>query len=192
MDEKELILRIEKKDRAAQKYLFEKYSALFFGICLRYASTSDEADDILQEGFIRIFLNIKKFSGSGSFEGWMKKIIVNNAINHYHRYYKHRFHADVADIKEEEIIDNKAFEQEFSYEELLKIIRDLPQGYKQIFNLYAIEGFKHKEIAKMLKISESTSKSQYHRAKLILQEKLNKIIEQRKKIKLEHNVNTSQ
>lgn len=181
MEEKELINRLLKKDRAAQKILFEKYSALFYGICLRYAYTNDEADDILQEGFLKIFFNIRKFSGFGSFEGWMKRIIVNNAINYYHKFYKYRYHTDVTEIQTTQSDDKLFDENDFSYDELLKIIKELPPGYKQVFNLYAIEGFKHKEIAEALQISENTSKSQYHRAKKILQEKIEQILEQRKK-----------
>ncbi|MBN2891552.1 MAG: sigma-70 family RNA polymerase sigma factor [Bacteroidales bacterium] len=181
MEEKELIKRLLRKERAAQKYLFEKYSALFYGICLRYSYSNDEADDIMQEGFLKIMYNVKKYSGKGSFEGWMKRIIINNAINYYHKNYKYRHHFDVDEIRETKTEDNLLQESDFTYKELLTVIKELPPGYKQIFNLYAIEGFKHKEIAEMLKISENTSKSQYHRAKKILQDKLEKILEQRKK-----------
>ncbi len=175
MNEKELVKRLKKKDKKAQKILFDKYSALFYAMSLRYAYSSDEAQDIMQEGFLRIFRNIKQFSGKGSFEGWMKRIIINNAINYYHKYYKYRYHDDVSESVKIETNDKLYDENDFTYEELLSLINDLPPGYKTIFNLYAVEGFKHKEIAKMLKISENTSKSQYHRAKKILQDKLEKI-----------------
>lgn len=176
MNEKELVSKLQKKDRKAQKYLYEKYSSLFYAICIRYAYSNDEADDMLQEGFIKILFNIQKYLGKGSFEGWMKRIIVNNAVNYYHGNYKYRYHHDITELRDIKSETSDIDESEFSYEELLGMIRELPQGYMQIFNLYAIEGYKHKEIAKMLNISENTSKSQYHRAKKCLQ---GKILEQR-------------
>lgn len=172
MDESSLIERLKRKDKKAQKLLYDQYSSLFFGICIRYATNNDEAGDIMQEGFIKIFMNINQYSGAGSFEGWMKRIIVNNAINYYHKYYKYRYHDDVSSAIKIESDDKFYNESEFSYEELLDVIAELPIGYKTIFNLYAIDGYKHKEIAKILKISENTSKSQYHRAKKILQTRL--------------------
>jgi len=175
MSEKELLNRLIKKDRRAQKILFDKYSALFYTICLRYASSSDDAQDMLQEGFIKIFTHIKQFSEKGSFEGWMKRIIINNSINYYHKTYKFRYHDDVNESYELETDESLYDENDFTYEELIKMINELPIGYKTIFNLYAIEGFKHKEIAEMLNISENTSKSQYHRAKKILQDKIEAI-----------------
>ncbi len=175
MDEKSLIERLKKRDKKAQKYLFDKYSGLFFAMSIRYADNYDDAKDILQEGFIKIFLNIDKYSGTGSFEGWMKRIIINNAINHYHKEIKHRYHDDISESFDLHS-DEKFYEdKDFTYDELLKIINELPTGYRTIFNLYAIEGYKHKEIAEILNISESTSKSQYHRAKKILQIKLEEI-----------------
>lgn len=175
MTEEKLVNRLKKRDRSAQKYLYDTYSGLFYSMSLRYASNTDEAQDILQEGFVKIFKYVKQFSGKGSFEGWMKRIIVNNAINYYHKSLKYRYHDDVNesyDIKSEDSFYDEA---SFTYEELLKLINELPIGYRTIFNMYAIEGYKHKEIAEMLNISENTSKSQYHRAKKILQDQLNKI-----------------
>ena len=180
MEENELIKRLIRKDRVAQKFLFDKYSTLFYGICIRYSYTNTEAEDVLQEGFMKIFSNIKKFSGLGSFEGWMKRIIVNNSINYYHKYYKYRYHSDVSEIYDTKTADNLFDENDFSYEEILQEINTLPPGYKQVFNLYAIEGYKHKEIAKLMKINVNTSKSQYHRAKKALQEKLESILKLRK------------
>lgn len=175
MTELDLVNRLKKKDKKAQKYLYDKYSALFYSMCIRYATNNDEAKDILQEGFVKIFRYIKQFSGKGSFEGWMKKIIVNNAINYYHKFLKYRYHDDINESYDIESDDNFYNESTFTYDELLQIINDLPIGYRTIFNMYAIEGYKHKEISEMLNISENTSKSQYHRAKKILQERLAKI-----------------
>ena len=179
MDERLLIERLKKKDKKAQKILYNQYSSLFYGICVRYATNYDEAGDILQEGFIKIFMNISQYSGKGSFEGWLKRIIINNAINYYHKYYKYRYHDDVSESINIKSDDNFYMDSDFSYDELLHIISELPVGYRTIFNLYAFEGYKHKEIAKMLKISENTSKSQYHRAKKILQKQLLQIKQSR-------------
>ena len=175
----EIVKRLQKGDRKAQKQIYDKYSGLFYAICLRYASNTDEAWDLLQEGFIRIFFNIKSFKGKGSFEGWMKRIVINNAINHYYKDKKYRYHEDIDENYEIKSEDRLFDDADFTYEELLEIIRQLPSGYRTIFNLYAIEGYKHKEIAKILGISESTSKSQYHRAKKILQKILKDIKKKR-------------
>lgn len=175
----ELISRLKRADRQAQKELYDKYSGLFYVICLRYSANSDEAKDILQEGFLKIFLNIKQYNGKGSFEGWMKRIIINNAINSYHKELKRRYAVDIDDLYNLEGDNYEIDKADFSYEELLELIQKLPKGYRTVFNLFAIEGYKHKEIAEMLNISESTSKSQYHRAKKILQTWLTKIKKQR-------------
>lgn len=175
----ELISRLKKEDKKAQKELYDKYSGLFYVICLRYSANSDEAKDFLQEGFIKIFLNIKQYNAKGSFEGWMKRIIINNAINNYHKELKRRYAVDIDEVYNLESDNYKIDESDFSYEELLQFVQKLPKGYRTIFNLFAIEGYKHKEIAEMLDISESTSKSQYHRAKKILQTWLTKIKEER-------------
>lgn len=180
MKEEVLIEKLKKQDRLAQKELFDKYKSLFYAIALRYASSKDEAKDILQETFMKIFANIKKYSGTGSFEGWMKKILVNHSINYFRRNSKH-FFEDVEKVKD--ISYDEIYKQnDFSYEEIFEAIKQLPLGYRTIFNLYAIEGYKHKEIAEMLNISENTSKSQYHRAKLFLQYKLQQIKELKNEI----------
>jgi RNA polymerase sigma factor (sigma-70 family) len=177
MTERELIERCINKDRQAQKYLFEKYSTLFLGICIRYVKNRDEAEDVLQEGFIKIFRNIKEYKAFGSFEGWMKKIIINTSITHINRNLKHQYHSDIDDIKEISVEEEYFEECDFTGEELLNVIQSLSDGYKTVFNLYAIEGYKHKEIAEMLNIDVNTSKSQYSRAKKIIQNKLEELKE---------------
>ena len=174
--EKEIVERLKRGDRKAQKFIFDRYSSLFLGVAIRYAGSKEAAEDILQEAFLKIFTNIKSFKGTGSFEGWMRRIVINTAIIHYHKETKHKFHKDFDEIQEIDIEGDVSYEidnAEFTMEELLEVIKSLPKGYRTIFNLYAIEGYKHKEIAKMLGIDESTSKSQYHRAKKLLQKKLN-------------------
>jgi len=184
MDEIELIDRCKKQDSSAQKFLYNKYSGLLLGICSRYSKSLSDAEDILQEGFLKIFLNIKYFAAIGSFEGWLKKIMVNTAITHYHKNLKHQYHYDIEDIKEISIETNEFEEIEFSKEELFETIQSLPDGYKMVFNLYAVEGYKHKEIAEMMSIDINTSKSQYSRAKKIIQTKLLEL-KQKKYVKLQ-------
>ncbi len=163
-------------NQIAQKKLYDVYSHIFFGLCIRYASDNAEAEDILQEGFIKIFTKISKYSGKGSFEGWMKRIIINIAITTYHKNKKHNQLYNIDTINERNIYTNEPERESFSKDELLQAVRSLPKGYRIVFNLFAIEGYKHKEIANILNISINTSKSQYSRAKKLLRKKL-KILE---------------
>jgi len=160
------------KSRKAQKILYDRYSQILLGICCRYARDRSEAEDILQEGFIKIFSNIEQYSGLGSFEGWMKRIIVNTSITYYHKNVKHIHNEDINEIRETKIEENNYEESDFTREELFNVISELPMGYKTIFNLYAIEGYKHKEIAEKLGIDINTSKSQFSRARKLIQKKL--------------------
>ena len=168
MSDAELIYGCLNRDKKAQKTLYDKYAPKMFGICLRYFRNSDEAEDALQEGFIRIFNNIDKFRNEGSFEGWMHRIMVNTALNCYKSSVKHYYSTDYDEI-EEVIEDTKLKFDNLSVEYLLKLIQNLPDGYRMIFNMYEIEGYSHKEIAQMLNISINTSKSQLMKAKRNLQ-----------------------
>ena len=144
------------------------------GICIRYATDIPEAEDILQESLIKIYINIGDFSGEGSFTGWMRKIVVNTAITYYHKNLKHNHYVEIEEVFTSEI-GKDVTDNEFTSEELKMILDELPPGYKAVFNLYAIEGYKHKEIAKMLEIDVNTSKSQYSRARAFIQKKLKKL-----------------
>lgn len=171
-----LIEKCRKNDRAAQKLLYNRYAPIMLGICMRYVYERSEAEDILQEGFLKIFTKIGEFEGRGSFEGWMKRIFVNTAITHYHKNAKHnKYHYDINEVHVPKSEKPAYGESEYTREELLKIIHSLPEGYKIVFNLYALEGYKHKEIAEMLKIDINTSKSQYSRAKKLIRKKLEAI-----------------
>jgi RNA polymerase sigma-70 factor (ECF subfamily) len=172
LDERQIIDGCCRKDRNAQKALFDRYAAMLLGVCVRYSSRHDEAEDILQEGFVKIFSNIRDYAGTGSFINWMKKIMINTSITHYHRNLKHAWHKDIEKVQEMEIEGNVYHEADFTREELTKTIQELPHGYRMVFNLYAIEGFKHKEIAAMLDIDVNTSKSQYSRARSLIRKKL--------------------
>jgi RNA polymerase sigma-70 factor (ECF subfamily) len=145
------------------------------GICMRYATCQEEAEDIMQEGFVKIFMNIKEFKGDGLLVAWMRRIMINTAITHYHKMRKHRYHDDLEEVRESKFEDQGWGEADFSKEELYKVIQRMPEGYRMVFNLYAVEGYKHREIAEILTIDENTSKSQYSRARRWLQERLLKI-----------------
>ena len=147
IDQEKIIERCKRYDRKAQKELYDVYSPVLLGICIRYSKSKEEAEDILQDGFIKILTKINDFKGEGSFEGWMKRIIVNTAISHYHKNKKHNENYDIDEINETDIKGHSFESSDFTREELLKVIDSLPEGYRVVFNLYAIEGYKHKEIA---------------------------------------------
>jgi len=160
----QIIAKCQKNDRKAQKRLYEIYSPLLLGICMRYAKDKQEAEDVLQDGFIKIFSNIDKFDGKGSFESWVRRVMINTAITNYRANLKRYYQDEISDVNEYKFV-GEVDESEFTIEELLGAIRKLPKGYAMVFNLYAIEGYKHKEIAEMLEIDISTSKTQFLRAR---------------------------
>jgi len=182
LGEEELIERCRNKDSKAQKILYDRYAGLMLGICMRYVYERAEAEDILQEGFLKIFTKITEFEGRGSFEGWLKRVFVNTAITHYHKSSKHnKYHYEIGDVQESKFEKETYTESEFTRDELFKVVDSLPEGYKMVFNLYAIEGYKHKEISKLLEIDINTSKSQYSRAKKLIRKKLNQFKKEAKK-----------
>lgn len=169
--EKEIISGCLKRKRKAQKALFEKYHAPLMGICMRYSKSRAEAEDVLMMGFTRIFRKINLYSGKGSFEGWMKKIMVRMAIDNFRKNNKYYFHEQYEDLYKE--IDHATYiPDNLSLNEILQTIQELPPGYRMVFNLFAIEGYSHKEIADMLGITESTSKTQLLKARKKLQVQL--------------------
>ena len=155
--------------------LYDKYSRFLLGVCMRYAIDKAEAEDILQDSFLKIFFNIKDFSGTGSFIGWLRKVAVNTAITQYHKNLKYRYHVDIDEYVSVEAGVPSFEEDFFTSEELYKVLNELPAGYRMVFNLYAVEGYKHKEIAEILGIDTNTSKSQYSRAKAVIRDKLEKM-----------------
>lgn len=165
-----LVQGCKNDDPQSQRALFEKYYGLLFGICLRYANDRDEAKDILQEGFVKIFNHIKNYEFTGSFEGWMKRVMINTAIDQYRKHQNEPYLQDI-DAGPEPGIPEEGLEN-LKEEDLLKLIQGLPEGYRMVFNLYIIEGYNHQEIAEMLEINEGTSKSQLAKAKKMLQKKL--------------------
>jgi RNA polymerase sigma-70 factor (ECF subfamily) len=143
-----------------------------FGTCLRYAGNFQDAQDILQEGFIKVFEKIHQFAFKGAFEGWLRKIMVNTALEKYRLHYR-QVAAD-ENIKAADYEDDTDIASDIDVAELVRIIQELTPKYRVVFNLYALEGYSHKEISEMLNISEGTSKSNLSRARTILQEKVNK------------------
>lgn len=166
-----LINQCLKNNPLAQRTLYDKYSKKFFAICLRYCKYEEDAQDILQNGFIKIFTKLDTFNHSGSFEGWMKRIITNTAIEFYRKNINFQDIEDIHVQNDNAIIETSTID----LDTFLKIIQKLPDGYRIVFNMYAIEGFNHKEIAQKLNISEGTSKSQLSRARAILQKKIEEL-----------------
>lgn len=169
-DSHELILKgCLTGDRVSQQKLYNSYSRKMMGVCMWYAKNREEAEEILQDGFIRVFKYLKSFTGEGSFEGWMRKIMVSAALTKYRNKSAHlrpviEFNAEMHDIYEE-----PSFMYAYDEQQLLKLIQTLSPAYRLVFNLYVFEGMKHREIAKSLNISESTSKSNLADARKILQ-----------------------
>jgi len=171
MSDDELVQRCIRKEPQAQKLLYESFSRKMMGICSRYCETTGEAEDILQDGFVKIFQKIDTFKGNGSLEGWMKRIMVNTALDAYRKAKNFRHSIDIDTIEYTAETHQHVLES-MGAKDLLLLIKTMPRGFRTVFNLYAIEGFAHKEIAEMLEITESTSKSQYSRARAYLQKLL--------------------
>lgn len=166
--ESELLQYCIKGQRVHQEIFYKKYASKMFGICLGYANDRDQAKDILQDGFIKIFASIENYNNNGSLEGWVRRIIVNTAIDYYRKSIKQ---LNNVDIEEAENMDGETSILENIYEkELLSLIQKLPEGSRIIFNLFVIEGYSHLEISELLNISQGTSKSQFSRARLLLKE----------------------
>lgn len=167
--EAELVEGCKKGHPTYQRALYQRFYKLMYGVCLRYTDNRDDAEDILQDGFVKVFKNLNSFQGKGSFEGWVRRIMVHTSIEHYRKSSRY-FMVDVNDAYDLET-DSDVIGS-LSRDEILAVIRSLPVGYRTVFNLYAVEGYSHQEVADMLGISEGTSKSQLSRAKKILQEKI--------------------
>jgi len=167
---KEIIKKCSSGDGKAQAMLYQHFAEKMYVVCLRYSKDATEAEDNLQEGFVKVFTKIKQYSFKGSFEGWMRRIIVNTALEKF-RKKNHLYPVEDVVVYENVAFTNDLVER-ISAQELLSIIKELPPRYKMVFNLYAIEGYSHKEIAEMMGISEGTSKSNLSRARAILQKKV--------------------
>ncbi|MFH7007041.1 RNA polymerase sigma factor [Flavobacterium plurextorum] len=171
-DLEKYIKKCIKNDREAQLKIYQLFSPVLYGICLKYMKNEDDAKDVFQEAFVIVFQKMSQYKFEGSFEGWLKRIFINKLIETLSKKKKESFFLDVfdpdTDFVEEEDLDIQPIEQE----KLLEYIRDLPDQYRTVFNLYVFEKLKHREIAELLNISEGTSKSNLNRAKHILQKRI--------------------
>ena len=163
-------------NRKAQKALFETYKSSMMGVCLRYCKSKDEAEDVLMMAFMTILSEIHTFRRESSLNSWIRRIVVNTAINNYRKNLKHYFHSDIDEVSEIDIEGGEDFQisDSHSADAILKVMQELPEGYRIVLNLYLVEGYKHREIAEMLGITDGTSKSQLSKARKIIQEKLAK------------------
>ena len=161
-----------KGDRKCQDQLYKMFSNRMFGLCLQYADNYEDACDILQDGFIKVFRKLDQFKGKGSFEGWIRRIMINTALERY-RSQLHLYPLQEGAGKDDRMGYEEVFEK-LSAEELIKLVQDLPPRYRMVFNMYAIEGYTHKEIAENMGITVGTSKSNLSRAREILQRKVKK------------------
>jgi len=174
VSEKDLIEGCQKGKAKLQKLLYERYAPKMLGVCMRYFNSKEEAQDALQDGFVKVYTKINNFRGQGSFEGWIRRIMVNTSLNLIRSNLKHQYHEDVADARIQIADFNVEFDQ-FNVQDIMKLIQDLPNGYRVVFNMYEIDGFSHKEIAEELNVSINTSKSQLLKARRSLRAGLEKL-----------------
>ena len=175
--EEDLIARCQKENPQAQALLYNKYAKKMFAICLRYIKTPDEAEDTMINAFMKVFTNISKFEGKGSFEGWMRRIMVNESLTYLRRNKSMYLEVDIEKADYEP--DYNSLSNHLETEDLMVMVGNLPVGYRTVFNLYAVEGYSHKEIAEQLGITVSTSKTQLSRARAQLK---NQLIESEKQL----------
>jgi RNA polymerase sigma factor (sigma-70 family) len=179
--ESDLINGCIEGNRRMQEELYNRFSGRMYAVCLRYAGNGEEAQDILQDGFIKVYKKLDSFRGEGSFEGWVRRIFVNTAIEHFRR---KKYLSPVTE-KEENTIEGKytSVLDEMAAKDIMALVQELSPGYRTVFNMYVVEGYSHKEIATMLGISEGTSKSQLSRAKVILQDMVKQFIDNQRTTK---------
>lgn len=164
MSDEDLIKACLGGDTVAQKSLYDRFSRKMMGVCIRYTGDYEEAQDVLQDAFVKVFEKLNTYSGNGSFEGWVRRIFVNTALDAYRKNKQSRQNQDIDEVGYA-LSSSDDVVSDLSAQDLLKILDKIPTGYKVVFNLYVIEGYSHKEIADQLGITESTSKSQFSRAR---------------------------
>ncbi|QJP35003.1 sigma-70 family RNA polymerase sigma factor [Nonlabens sp. Ci31] len=172
MNLEKIIKQCKKGDIKAQKELYDTYKDGLFVLCLKYSRNREEAEDNLQDSFMVIFTSIEKYKGKGSFEGWMKRIVINKAITLFKR--ESNFNVLINEDITKDIVIEKSLISAIPLQEILRAVQELPTRYKMVFNLYEMDNYTHKEVAQMLDITEGTSKSNLYRAKVILKESLQK------------------
>lgn len=172
VSETDLIQGCINGNRQMQEFLYQKYASKMYGVCLRYSGNAEDANDLLQEGFIKIFKNLTKFRGEGSFEGWIRRIFVNTSIEHFRKKVKLY---NVTEVQENTIEDyDLNILDTLAEKDIISLVNELSPGYRAVFNMHVVEGYSHKEIADILEINEGTSKSQLARAKGVLKKLLEK------------------
>jgi RNA polymerase sigma factor (sigma-70 family) len=179
INENDLISGCVAGDRRVQELLYQRFAPKMYAVCLRYANNTDDAQDLLQEGFIKVYRNLEKFRKEGSFEGWVRRVFVNTAIEHYRR----KVTLNTIGEKEERMIEDSAWNvlDHLAERDIIQLVQELSPGYRSVFNMYVIEGYSHKEIGDILDISEGTSKSQLARAKAILQKRVQEFLDSKRK-----------
>lgn len=162
-------------ERRMQEELYRRFAPKMYAVCLRYANNADDAQDLLQEGFIKVYRNLHRFRAEGSFEGWIRRVFVNTSIEHFR---KKSTKLSMVTDKEENTIEDADITalHKLAEKDIINIIQELSPGYRTVFNLYVVEGYSHKEIGDLLGISEGTSKSQLARAKGVLQKKISQYL----------------
>lgn len=167
-------------NRKMQYELYQRFAPKMYGVCLRYAANAEEAEDLLQEGFVKVFRKLDSFRREGSFEGWVRRIFVNTAIEQFRR----KTYLQPITEREEDTVEGKYLSvlDNLAERDIIGLVQQLSPGYRTVFNMYVVEGYTHKEVADALGISEGTSKSQLSRAKLILQDLVQRHLEKRKKV----------
>ncbi|HVZ56652.1 MAG TPA: RNA polymerase sigma factor [Chitinophagaceae bacterium] len=177
--ESDLLQGCLRGDRRMQEALYQRFAPRMYAVCLRYAGSAAEAEDILQDGFVKVFRKLDSFRGEGSLEGWVRRIIVNTAIEHFRR----RDYLQPVTQREETTLEGKDLSvlDNLAERDIMQLISQLSPGYRTVFNLYVVEGYTHREIGDMLGISEGTSKSQLSRAKVILQDLVRTYLDQTQK-----------
>ena len=168
-NEKQLIARAAKNHRDAQQHLYEKHSGKMLSVCRMYVKDLQHAEDVMLTGFFKVFTHLKDFKHEGSFEGWVRRIMIRESISFLRKKNELEFQEEMESIKSEGF---DTIQAEIDAEHIQQLIDELPEGYKAVFVLYAVEGYKHSEIAELLKITVGTSKSQLFKAKKMLQEQL--------------------
>lgn len=172
--EREMISNCKKFDPRAQKRLYDRYSPVLRGVCSRYCRDAEEVKDILQEGFLKIFTKIDQYSGEGNFEGWMKTIVINTALEFYRKNTRqHIVHVEDMAIFEDSLTEDLSFMESMEVEVIMKGIQALQEEYRVVFNMFFLDDYSHKEIATLLCIDESASRKRLQRAKMMLKEKFN-------------------